>query len=72
LKTSIKTIGLLAALAMALTGPLFSQVPDLTKGMQPVDRKLAAKEAVELTDWKDLIDNYIEAHNLAIDKVASS
>jgi hypothetical protein len=31
MKTSIKTIGLLAALAMGLTSPLFSQVPDLTK-----------------------------------------
>ena len=30
MKTSIKTIGLLAALAMGLTSPLFSQVPDLT------------------------------------------
>jgi len=30
MKTSIKTIGLLAALAMSLTSPLFSQVPDLT------------------------------------------
>ena len=42
MKTSIKTIGLLAALAMALTGPLFSQVPDLTKDTQAVDRSLAA------------------------------
>ena len=31
MKPSIKTIGLLAALAMGLTSPLFSQVPDLTK-----------------------------------------
>jgi hypothetical protein len=30
MKTSIKTIGLLSALAMGLTSPLFSQVPDLT------------------------------------------
>ena len=30
MKTSIKTIGLLAALAVGLTSPLFSQVPDLT------------------------------------------
>ncbi|OIP98221.1 hypothetical protein AUK40_01825 [Candidatus Wirthbacteria bacterium CG2_30_54_11] len=33
------------------------------------ERKIAAKKAVELTDWKQLIDNYIEAHNIAIDKV---
>lgn len=30
MKTSIKTIGLLAALAMGIISPLFSQVPDLT------------------------------------------
>ena len=30
MKPSIKTIGLLAAIAVGLTGPLFSQVPDLT------------------------------------------
>jgi hypothetical protein len=30
MKTSINTIGLLSALAMGLTSPLFSQVPDLT------------------------------------------
>ena len=40
MKTSIKTIGLLAALAMGLASPLFSQVPDLTKDTQSVDRKL--------------------------------
>ena len=40
MKTSIKTIGLLAVLAMGLTSPLFSQVPDLTKDTQSVDRKL--------------------------------
>ena len=40
MKPSIKTIGLLAALAMGLTSPLFSQVPDLTKDTQSVDRKL--------------------------------
>ena len=38
IKTSIKTIGLLSALAIGLTSPLFSQVPDLTKGTQSVDR----------------------------------
>jgi hypothetical protein len=40
LKTSIKTIGLLATLAVGLTSPLFSQVPDLTKDTQSVDRTL--------------------------------
>ena len=40
MKTSIKTIGLLAALWMGLTSPLFSQVPDLTKDTQSVDREL--------------------------------
>ena len=40
MKTSIKTIGLLAALAVGLTSPLFSQVPDLTKDTQSVDRSL--------------------------------
>jgi len=40
LKTSIKIIGLLAALAMGLSSPLFSQVPNLTKDAQSVDRKL--------------------------------
>ena len=40
MKTSIKTIGLLAALAVGLTSPLFSQVPDLIKDSQSVDRKL--------------------------------
>jgi alpha-L-rhamnosidase len=39
MKSSIKTIGLLAALAMDLASPLFSQVPDLTKDAQSVDRK---------------------------------
>ena len=40
MKTSIKTIGLLAALAVGLTSPLFSQVPDLTKDTQSVDRTI--------------------------------
>lgn len=40
MKTSIKTIGLLAALAMGLTSPLYSQVPDLTKDTPSVDREL--------------------------------
>jgi glycogen(starch) synthase len=35
-----------------------------------VDRKLAAKKAVELTDWKELIVNYIDAHNRAVDTIA--
>ena len=35
MKKSIKTTGLLAALAMGLTSPLFSQVPDLTKEKVP-------------------------------------
>ena len=39
MKTSIKTIGLLAALALGLTSPLFSQVPDLTTS-NSVDRTL--------------------------------
>ena len=39
MKTSIKTIGLLAALAMSLTSPLFAQVPDLTTS-NSVDRTL--------------------------------
>ncbi|MCX6872569.1 MAG: hypothetical protein NTW21_02000 [Verrucomicrobia bacterium] len=40
MKTSISTIGLLAALTMGLSSPLISQVPDLTKDTQSVDRKL--------------------------------
>jgi len=36
--SSIKTTIILAALAVGLTSPLFSQVPDLTKGTQAVDR----------------------------------
>jgi len=40
MKTSIKTIGLLAALATSLTSPLFSQVPDLTKDAATIDREL--------------------------------
>jgi Family of unknown function (DUF6288)/HEAT repeats len=39
MKTSIKTIGLLAVLAMGLASPLSAQVPDLTKDTQAVDRK---------------------------------
>lgn len=40
MKASTKAIGLLAVLAMGLASPLFSQVPDLTKDTQSVDRKL--------------------------------
>lgn len=40
MKTSIKTIVLLAALATSLTSPLFSQVPDLTKDAATIDREL--------------------------------
>jgi hypothetical protein len=40
MKTSIKRIGLLAALAVVLTNPLFSQVPDLTKYAASIDREL--------------------------------
>ena len=40
MKTSIKTIPLLAALAVGLTSPLFSQVPDLTKDTKSVDRTI--------------------------------
>ena len=39
MKSSIKTIGLVAALAMGLTSPLFSQAPDLTRDTKSVDRK---------------------------------
>ena len=39
MKTSIKTIGLLAALVMGFTSPLSSQVPDLTSS-NSVDRSL--------------------------------
>ena len=40
MKTSIKRIGLLAALAVVLTNPLFSQVPDLTNSAASIDREL--------------------------------
>ena len=40
MKTSIKTIGLLAALAFGIAHPLHAQVPDLTKEAVTVDRKL--------------------------------
>ena len=34
-----------------------------------VRQKMMAKEYANLADWKELIFNYIDAHNLAIDKV---
>ena len=40
MKSLIKTIRLLALLAMGLTSPLYSQVPDLTKDTASVDRTL--------------------------------
>jgi autotransporter-associated beta strand protein len=39
MKPSIKTIGLLAALALGSASTLLAQVPDLTKDMKSVDRK---------------------------------
>ena len=51
MKTSVKTIGLLAALAVGLPGPLFSQVPDLTKDTQSVDR--AATYSSQKMPWDD-------------------
>ncbi|MFN4873100.1 MAG: DUF6288 domain-containing protein [Akkermansiaceae bacterium] len=39
MKKTIKVIGQLAALATTLANPLFSQVPDLTKDAQTVNRK---------------------------------
>lgn len=40
MKTSIKTLGLLAALVFGIVHPLSAQVPDLTKDAASVDRKL--------------------------------
>jgi len=40
MQTSIKTTGLLATLVAILASPLYSQIPDLTKDTQSVDRKL--------------------------------
>ena len=40
MKTSIKTIGLLAAFAFGIAHPLHAQVPDLTTDASSVDRKL--------------------------------
>ena len=62
MKPSIKTVPLLAALAMSLTSPLFSQVPDLTKDTQAVDRSLAATppqlkpplHGLEEVGWQDV------------------
>ena len=49
MKTSIKTIGLLAALALGLTSPLFAQVPDLTKDTQS-ERVAAVSKLLSKTD----------------------
>ena len=64
MKTSIKTIVLLAALAMGLTSPLFSQVPDLTKDTQSVDRKLTYNlGATGLRGWiHTKAANNLDAH----------
>jgi len=35
-----------------------------------VEQKMQAKELCEYADWKKLIENYIRAHNLAIEKNA--
>ena len=40
MNTECKTIGLLAALAVALTSPVYSQIPDLTQDAAKVDRTL--------------------------------
>ena len=40
MKTSIKTIGLLATLAFGIAHPLFAQVPDLTKDAATINREL--------------------------------
>jgi DUF1680 family protein len=60
--SSIKTIIILAALAVGIASPLFSQVPDRTKGTQSVDRKLAATppqlkpplHGLEEVGWQDV------------------
>lgn len=62
MKPSIKTVTLLAALAMSLTSPLFSQVPDPAKDTQSVDRQLAATppqikpplHGLEEVGWQDV------------------
>ncbi len=33
-----------------------------------VDQKIKARKAIELVDWKEFVKNYIEAHNLALEK----
>ena len=61
MKTSIKTIMLLASLAVGLTSPLFSEAPELTKGTQSMDRQLAATppqlkpplHGLEEVGWQD-------------------
>jgi DUF1680 family protein len=62
MKTSIKTIPLLAALAVGLTSLLFSQAPDPAKDTQSVDRSLAATppqlkpplHGLEEVGWQDV------------------
>ena len=34
-----------------------------------VDSKVDAKELAEYADWKELINNYFDAHELAVKKV---
>ena len=34
-----------------------------------VQEKMAAKNLAKLADWKIFINNYIEAHNLAVEKI---
>jgi glycogen(starch) synthase len=52
------------------TERLYDLMQDYVKltHQQRVQRKVAAKEMSKLVDWRELVENYIEAHNLAIDK----
>jgi hypothetical protein len=36
---------------------------------QRVDQKISARNFSELADWKIFINNYINAHNLALEKI---
>jgi hypothetical protein len=36
---------------------------------QRISNKIEARRLASLADWKDLIENYINAHNSAIEKV---
>ncbi len=50
---------------------LFKIFKDFVK-LEHQDRaeyKIAAKQAVDFSDWKELIHNYIQAHNLAVERV---